>query len=73
MGRKEDLIEANRRGLLTGQLKSDFDAAVTKGLITLPSDSFRKDRTLKGTGFLGPLSMTDGLGRTMTEFSVGVF
>ncbi len=35
MGRKEDLIEANRRGLLTGQIKVDFDEAVRKGLIVL--------------------------------------
>lgn len=34
--RQEDLIEADRRGLLTGEMKTDFDAAVKRGLISLP-------------------------------------
>lgn len=36
MSRQDDLIEANKRGLLTGQIKQDFDDAVNRGLITLP-------------------------------------
>lgn len=36
MSRQDDLIEANNRGLLTGQLKDDFDIAVERGIITLP-------------------------------------
>jgi len=35
-------------------------------------DAIRPDKTLKGKGFLGELPMTDGSGRVMTEFSVGV-
>jgi len=34
--RTSDLIEANKRGLLTGQIKTDFDEAVNRGFITLP-------------------------------------
>ncbi len=34
--REEDLIEADRRGLLKGEMKADFDEAVRRGLITLP-------------------------------------
>jgi hypothetical protein len=37
MANAEDLIEANRRGLLTGQIKTDFDAAVGRGLISIPA------------------------------------
>jgi len=37
--REEDLIEANRQGLLTGQMKTDFDAAVSSGLITIPDQA----------------------------------
>jgi len=37
MSREQDLIEANRRGLLKGKVKADFDAAVERGLIKLPS------------------------------------
>lgn len=60
MGRQEDLIEADKRGLLTGQIKTDFDTAVSRGLIQggpiVPSES---ESTLGGierepvsTGFL---------------------
>lgn len=35
MSRQDDLIEANKRGLLTGQIKVDFDDAVNRGLITV--------------------------------------
>ena len=35
MSRQDDLIEANKRGLLTGQIKIDFDDAVNRGLITV--------------------------------------
>ena len=38
MSRQEDLIEANNRGLLTGQVKEDFDLAVSKGLISIEFD-----------------------------------
>lgn len=34
MARQDDLIEANKRGLLTGQIKIDFDDAVKRGLIS---------------------------------------
>ena len=34
--RTDDLIEANKRGLLSGKVKSSFDEAVNRGLITLP-------------------------------------
>jgi len=34
--RTSDLIEANKRGLLTGQIKTDFDESVRRGLISLP-------------------------------------
>ena len=34
MSRQDDLIEANKRGLLTGQTKVDFDMAVSRGLIS---------------------------------------
>ena len=39
MSRQDDLIEANKRGLLTGQIKADFDQAVERGLITLSTGS----------------------------------
>lgn len=35
--KQEMLIEADKRGLLTGEKKQAFDAAVQRGLITLPS------------------------------------
>lgn len=35
--RQELLIEANSRGLLTGQQKAAFDEAVSRGIISLPS------------------------------------
>lgn len=35
--REEMLIEANRRGLLTGDRKAAFDEAVKRGLISMPS------------------------------------
>ncbi len=34
--RTSDLIEADKRGLLSGQMKEDFDQAVSRGFITLP-------------------------------------
>lgn len=37
-----------------------------------PGDTLREDGTKKGKGFLGELKMTDGSGRIMTEFSVGI-
>lgn len=46
-------------------------AAMIREQQTTP-DNIRNDGTIKGSGFFGPLSMTDGSGRTMTEFSVGV-
>ena len=36
--RAERLIEANKRGLLSGEKKARFDEAVSRGLITLPSE-----------------------------------
>jgi len=37
MSRQDDLIEANNRSLLTGKVKEDFDMAVERGIITIPS------------------------------------
>jgi len=47
--KQELLIEANRRGLLTGQKKSSFDEAVRRGIITLP------EATSVGPGALGEI------------------
>lgn len=55
------LIDASSGGSSTiGSLTGRYD------------DSLRPDGTRKGSGWLGPLEMTDGSGRVMTEYSVGV-
>ncbi len=53
--RAEMLIEANRRGLLTGQKKTQFDEAVKRGLITLPAEQ-ATDEQLSQVGVAQPLS-----------------
>ncbi len=40
----EMLIEANRRGLLTGERKAQFDEAVNRGLIKLPAEQMTDDQ-----------------------------
>lgn len=37
MTREDDLIEADRLGLLSGQMKTDFDYAIKNGIITPPN------------------------------------
>ena len=46
--RSEMLIEANRRGLLTGQKKAMFDQAVSRGLIKLPTSQM-SDESLQAS------------------------
>lgn len=41
--KQELLIEANNRGLLTGERKQAFDLAVSRGLITLPNQQISQD------------------------------
>ncbi len=43
------LIEANRRGLLTGDKKAAFDAAVERGIIA-PADTFRQQEDFNKSG-----------------------
>ena len=50
MARQDDLIEANKRGLLTGQIKKDFDDAVNRGLITLQPQAFTGNPDVPGGG-----------------------
>lgn len=43
------LVEADRRGLLTGEKKAAFDAAVARGLIT-PADTFKQQEEFNKAG-----------------------
>ena len=60
----ERLIEANRRGLLTGDKKARFDEAVSRGLIQLPPDQVESDQL--ETNLASPESMREFAERAQT-------
>ena len=53
MARQDDLIEANKRGLLTGQIKQDFDDAVSRGFISLPDKGTTLDAFIEPAQAIG--------------------
>ena len=80
----EEDLESNRkfgRNLAEGITRTGFGYGAASTAIALSAmgsvgsgevKGDRMDGTKKGPGFLGPLKMTDGTGRTMTEFSIGI-
>lgn len=65
--RIERLIEADRRGLLTGERKAKFDEAVNRGLITLPEEP-EQPRADIGQFRAGVEESLLGLGQQLQEF-----
>ena len=82
--KSEEILESNRgsgRNLAEKITRTGFgygSASIAIALSAMGSvesgevKGDRMDGTKKGPGFLGPLKMTDGSGKTMTELDIGV-